>query len=150
MAGIPLRLVNESLSKAVKSYSKLSHPNIKITLVPFESDVSNPGTYITEEEALEAIKKVVSSGGTNFAPPLDYIANLLRQQQSSKNLLIFFLTDGENFDKAQAKKSADALQAILVEKNIRSKFCVIGVGEHFDVPFLDSLTTKGSSVGKVI
>jgi hypothetical protein len=64
-----------------------------------------------------------------------------------KELLVVFLTDGENFDPKQTQVASDELKAVL--EGIYSKFNVIGLGSSFNVQTLENLVKSGTQAGIV-
>jgi len=59
-----------------------------------------------------------------------------------KELLVVFLTDGDNWDKEETQIASRELENVL--DSIQSKFNVIGFGDDFDVGILESLVKSGS------
>lgn len=63
-------------------------------------------------------------------------------KENVKELLVVFLTDGLNKDKAETLEATHHLEQEL--SRIYSKFNVIGFGKKFDVEILESLVKAGT------
>ena len=63
-------------------------------------------------------------------------------KKNVKELLVVFLTDGDNWDKEETQVASRELENAL--DSIQSKFNVIGFGDDFDVGILESLVKSGS------
>jgi hypothetical protein len=68
-------------------------------------------------------------------------------ERDIKELLVVFLTDGDNKDKIETKDASDHLYKVL--QKINSKFNVIGFGDDFNVGILNDLIKAGSEQGVV-
>ena len=68
-------------------------------------------------------------------------------KEGIKELLVVFLTDGENQDDEETLVASRELENVL--DNILSKFNVIGFGSEFDVQILERLVKSGSQPGVI-
>ena len=81
------------------------------------------------------------SGGTRFAHPLLLMRDTIKED-NIKELLVVFLTDGDNTDEAETQKASRELENAL--DSIYSKFNVIGFGDKFQVQILAKLINCGT------
>ncbi len=105
-------------------------PGNKITIISFGS-LACSNTYSNDAEFQRNLNLLNGgSGGTAFSNPLRCLKdNIL--QEGIKELLVVFLTDGQNGDHEQTKIASKELQTVL--DRVYSKFNVIGFGENFNV-----------------
>ncbi len=68
-------------------------------------------------------------------------------KENIKELLVVFLTDGQNSDLEETQIASRELENVL--DNIQSKFNVIGFGEDFNVQILENLVRCGSQPGVI-
>ena len=68
-------------------------------------------------------------------------------QEGIKELLVVFLTDGQNGDPNETAIASRELENVL--DSIQSKFNVIGFGDNFNVQILENLVRSGSQPGVI-
>ena len=70
--------------------------------------------------------------------------------EQCKQLLVFFLTDGDDGNSQGTIMSAEKLKQDLINHEVQSRFCVIGVGSSYDAVFLDRMASIGNEHGFVL
>ena len=128
MSGNPILKVREHCARFGEKF--FEENGKQITLIKFGT-LAKLKTYRSEEEFQYKLRKLNGgSKGTNFANPLRLLKDMI-VQESIKELLVVFLTDGQNSDKEQTKEASRELENVL--DSIQSKFNVIGFGDDFNV-----------------
>lgn len=118
----------------------------RITLIKFGAEAKEE-TFRNQTEFLAALKLLKDPiPGTKFAGPLKMLKGRI-VADNIKELLVVFLTDGENFDPKQTQTASDELKTVL--DGIYSKFNVIGLGNSFNVQTLENLVKSGTQSGIV-
>ena len=87
----------------------------------------------------------VAGGGTDFTIPLKDILVYL-QKTAITQLQVLFMTDGLDNNPSKTAEFSRQLKAVLRDKNIYSKFSVIGIGEH-EAPLLGQMCDIGTQKG---
>ncbi len=96
------------------------------------------------------IQSINAGGGTDFSPSLEYISEKIVKTENCKQLLVFFLTDGDDGHSEGTIRSAEKLKQYLMNYEVQSRFCVIGVGNDYDAVFLDRMSSIGNEQGFVM
>ncbi len=110
MSGDPIITVREHCARFGEKF--FEENGKQITLIKFGT-LAKLYTYIREEDFQYKLQKL--NGGsdkTNFANPLRLLKDMI-VQESIKDLLVVFLTDGYNGDKEETKKASRELENVL-------------------------------------
>ncbi|WCK57064.1 VWA domain-containing protein (plasmid) [Aneurinibacillus sp. Ricciae_BoGa-3] len=99
---------------------------------------------ISEQDFFDYVKREILNnpandfwGGTDYAPVIhDIVQKYVREEPSNVPTFVIFITDGENYDKEEAK------QAIIQASHHNIFFQFIGIGDE-DFNFLKTLDTMG-------
>ena len=128
MSGHPISKVRENCSKFGEKF--FEENGKKITLIKFGSDAQK-FTFLSDIDFQDNLKTLQGqSGGTACANPLRTLKNTI-VDDDIKELLVVFLTDGENGDHSETQIASRELEKVL--EKIYSKFNVIGFGNNFNV-----------------
>jgi uncharacterized protein with von Willebrand factor type A (vWA) domain len=150
MSGTPIDIVKEQCIKVGQAYFKIrDHKNPNLITIPFNSDIE----ILTAQDLKtfeNQINSIQAGGGTNFSPSLEYIAENIVKNENCKQLLVFFLTDGDDGHSESTIRSAEKLKQYLLNYEVQSRFCVIGVGHDYDAVFLDRMSSIGNEQGFVM
>ena len=109
MRGSRIERVIEHCAKFGEKY--FEENGKKITLIKFGGEAKED-TFKNQTEFLAALKLLKNPiPGTKFAGPLQMLKRRIVADKI-KELLVVFLTDGENFDPKQTQVASDELKAV--------------------------------------
>ena len=122
-----------NVSEAVKNFLKrlesdvLLQKNSKVSILIYNSDVTVLHDQELATEALaNSLQQVVVEGGTEFAPPLNQILNIMKRDVANYDqFMVCLMTDGE------AKYPSKEINKITKNQEIMAKlkFTAIGYGK---------------------
>jgi uncharacterized protein YegL len=131
MFGEPWSNLQKSLTAYLNELSQQGSAEDRVSVIQFACDARIIREFISVSDAQSLVLEHMS-GGTNFLPPLQKTRSLLQQDDSGYDVVIVFMTDGENNDDSDPMP---VLQAIFSDCASRAqpvtlKFNAIAFGEN--------------------
>ena len=146
MEGEPIEaLKNLAVMIGEKYYSAEHRPFEKLLTILYNHELTE-FPEDTKENYTEKIKSLYAEGGTDLMAVMTLIEDLVNTKPGLKELVVVFLTDGEDSQKAD-HRFEDIAKRIKDKDGLRSQFFAVGFSRFHDANFVSRMINFGSEKG---